>query len=117
MFVSHEFIKPRTIEHRSYQVSIAQSALNQNTLIVLPTGMGKTVIVLLVIAEILKRGKGKILFLAPTKPLVIQHSKFLKEHLLIDEESIVSFSGEIPPAKRENLWKKGKIIVSTPQVI
>ncbi|MCD6542239.1 MAG: DEAD/DEAH box helicase family protein, partial [Thermoplasmata archaeon] len=117
VFVSHEFIKPRTIEHRSYQVSIAQSALNQNTLIVLPTGMGKTVIVLLVIAEILKRGKGKILFLAPTKPLVIQHSKFLKRHLLIDEESIVSFSGEIPPAKRENLWKKGKIIVSTPQVI
>jgi len=42
--VKHEFIKPKTIEHRSYQVSIAESALKGNTLIVLPTGMGKTVI-------------------------------------------------------------------------
>lgn len=117
VFVKHDLIKPKTIEHRGYQVSIAQSALNQNTLIVLPTGMGKTVIVLLVIAEILRRKSGKILFLAPTKPLVIQHSRFLKEHLNIDENSIISFSGEVSPAKRQNLWRTGRIIVSTPQVI
>ena len=117
MFVKHELIKPKTIEHRSYQVSIAESALNKNTLVVLPTGMGKTVIALLVVAETLKRKGGKILFLAPTKPLVIQHSNFLKTYLEIEDREIVSFSGEIPPAKREDLWKRSRVIVATPQVV
>ncbi len=117
MFVKHELIKPKTIEHRSYQVSIAESALNKNTLVVLPTGMGKTVIALLVVAETLKRKGGKILFLAPTKPLVIQHSNFLKTYLEIEDQEIVSFSGEIPPAKREDLWKRSRVIVATPQVV
>ncbi|HDO19748.1 MAG TPA: DEAD/DEAH box helicase, partial [Thermoplasmatales archaeon] len=79
VFVKHDLIKPRFIEHRSYQVSIARSALERNTLVVLPTGLGKTVIALLVIAEKLKNDKGKILFLAPTKPLVIQHMGFLRD--------------------------------------
>ena len=117
VFVKHELIKPKTIEHRSYQVSIAESALSRNTLVVLPTGMGKTVIALLVIAEILRRKEGKILFLAPTKPLVIQHSNFLRNHLIIEDQDIVSFSGEIAPAKRQDLWKKSRVIVATPQVV
>lgn len=117
MFVKHDLIKPKSIEHRSYQVSIAESALNKNTLVVLPTGMGKTVIALLVIAETLKARDGKTLFLAPTKPLVIQHSRFLKTYLSINEDEIVSFSGEISPARRQDLWKKSRIVVATPQVV
>lgn len=113
MFLSHEFIKPNAIEKRLYQDNIAKNCLNQSTLVVLPTGMGKTIIALIVIAE--KVREGKILFLAPTKPLVEQHFSFLKENLLIEE--ITLFTGEVSPKKRRELWEENKVIVSTPQVI
>lgn len=117
MKVKHELIKPETVEHREYQINIAKSAAKNNTLVVLPTGLGKTVIALILIAEKLKKEEDKILFLAPTKPLVVQHAQFLKEFLTIDKESIVIFTGETSPVKRQEMWKKGRIIVSTPQVI
>ena len=117
MYFNHELIKPDSIELREYQVNIARSARKENTLVVLPTGMGKTIIALYLIAENLKNKDGKILFLAPTKPLVTQHSQFLKEFLKIDEKLISIFTGEISPNKRQKIWKDSKIIVSTPQVI
>ena len=117
VFISRDLIKPNAVQERSYQVKIAKSALKENSLVVLPTGLGKTVIALFLIAERLKKLNSKILFLAPTKPLVTQHSNYLKEFLKIDEEEIVVFTGEIPPSKRIELWKKGRIVISTPQVI
>ena len=118
MYIKHRLIKPKSTEYREYQTSIASSASKRSTLVVLPTGLGKTVVALLVIAERLKEKNGeKILFLAPTKPLVAQHESFLKKHLEVDESTIVSFTGEIFPSKRKELWRKGSIIISTPQVI
>ncbi len=116
-YISHPLIKPKSIERRSYQLSLAASALLQNTLIVLPTGLGKTVVALLVIASRLLNEDGKVLFLAPTKPLVEQHAEFLRKKLRLEEEKIVSVSGETSPEKRPEMYKKAKIIVSTPQVI
>jgi len=72
---------------------------------------------LILIAKELEKENNKILFLAPTKPLVTQHAQSLKQFLTIDEESIVVFTGEIPPAKRQNMWNESRIIISTPQVI
>lgn len=117
VYLKHQLIKPDSIELRKYQLNIARSAINKNTLVVLPTGMGKTVIALYIIAEKLKNKDEKILFLAPTKPLVVQHSQFLKEFLSIDKELISIFTGEIAPSKRQKIWKESNIIVSTPQVI
>ena len=82
-----------------YQVNIADSAKKQSTLVVLPTGMGKTIVALLVIAEVLKKKKGKVLFLAPTKPLVEQHAAFIRE-FLVDLKPMV-FTGEVGPKKRD----------------
>ena len=65
---------------------------------VLPTGMGKTIIALLVIAKELARGNN-ILFLSPTKPLVNQHAQSLNDLLSI-ENAVAVFTGEIPPEKR-----------------
>jgi len=65
VYLKHDFIKPDSIEYREYQVNIAKTCLESNTLVVLPTGLGKTVIALIVIASLLSR-KCKILFLAPT---------------------------------------------------
>lgn len=118
MFISHPFIKENAIEFREFQVNIAASAARKNTLIVLPTGLGKTVIALLVIAgKIKKNPKQKILFLAPTKPLVTQHAEFLSTYLKINEDQITVFTGEVKPADRVKLWDEKQIIVSTPQVV
>jgi Fanconi anemia group M protein len=115
VYIDHPLIKAKSIEKREYQVNIARTCAEHSTLIVLPTGMGKTVIALFAIASRLKSHGGKILFLAPTKPLAVQHQKFLEDYL--NEESIIVFTGEVAPSKRKALWDKSKIIVSTPQVI
>ena len=69
--------KKDSIEKRDYQVNLAAQAIEENCIVVLPTGLGKTAIALQVIAEFLSRGKG-VLFLAPTRVLVNQHFEFLK---------------------------------------
>ncbi len=115
MFIEHELIKPSSVERRDYQTNIASAAERESTLVVLPTGMGKTIIALIVIAQTLASKKGKVLFMAPTKPLVQQHAGFLKEQLLRFEPAM--FTGEVPPAERESLWKESRLVVSTPQVI
>ncbi len=116
MFVTHELLRRGAVEERTYQGNIARACLERSTLVVLPTGMGKTVIAAMVIAEILRRRGGTILFLAPTKPLVEQHAASLREILVV--ERITVFTGEVTaPEDRELLWRENKIVVSTPQVI
>ncbi len=115
MYLQHAFIKPDSVERREYQYNIANSAANASTLVVIPTGMGKTIIALLVIAKELTMDKN-ILFLSPTKPLVNQHAQSLSALLTLDD-AVAVFTGEVPPEKRIRLWNSKRIIVSTPQVI
>ena len=79
--------------------------------------MGKTIVALLVIVSRLEKTGGKALILSPTKPLVEQHADFFRKVMTIPEEEILTFTGSTPPSQREDMWKSGKIIVSTPQVI
>jgi len=116
-YVNHPLIRPDTVEQRLYQLDLAGKALSTSTLVVLPTGLGKTIVALLIIASRLETIGGKILILAPTKPLVEQHAAFLRKVLLIPEDKILTLTGTVRPADREALWKEGKIIISTPQVI
>jgi len=114
--VTHELLRRGAVEERAYQVNIAKACLGRPTLVVLPTGMGKTVVAAMVIAETLRRKGGRILFLAPTKPLVEQHAASLRDVLVVDR--IALFTGEATsPEERELLWRENKIVVSTPQVI
>ncbi len=115
MFIEHELIKPSSVEQRDYQTNIAAAAMKESTLVVLPTGMGKTIVALIVIADTLLTKKGKVLFMAPTKPLVQQHAGFLKQYLLKFEPAM--FTGENPPRKRTAIWNESRLVVSTPQVI
>ena len=101
------------IKPREYQENIAKSVLEKgNTLVVLPTGLGKTLIALIVMDKM--PTKGNILFMAPTKPLAEQHAVSIKKHLSIDEEEIALITGTIKPKDRIELWKK-KICICTPQ--
>lgn len=113
MFVEHPLLKDGHIERRDYQINIARSCSKRATLVVLPTGMGKTIVATLVIANMMNRKK--ILFLAPTKPLVAQHAKSLEEFMR--NPNIIQFTGEVAPSSRLDLWRDHDIIVSTPQVI
>ena len=116
VFVTHELVRRGAVEDRTYQVNIARACLERSTLVVLPTGMGKTVVAAMVVAETLRRRGGKILFLAPTKPLVEQHAASLRDVLIVERISL--FTGEATsPEERDLLWRENKIVVSTPQVI
>src|SRR5665647_3740884 len=99
VFLEHPLIKKDAIEQREYQVDLARLALRSNTLVVLPTGMGKTVIALIVLANVLQKRKGKVLLLAPTKPLVEQHATFLRETMV--GKSVTVLTGEVDPEERE----------------
>jgi Fanconi anemia group M protein len=71
--IQHPLIWPGKVEFRLYQKSIAETASERNTLVILPTALGKTVISALVAANILYNYRdAKILVMAPTRPLATQ---------------------------------------------
>ncbi len=106
------------ITPRSYQQDIFNSAKNQNTLVVLPTGLGKTAISLLLAAyRLVHFPQKKVVFLAPTKPLVEQQFKVFQKALLLPEEDFALFTGAVSPVKRQQQWVKARIIFSTPQAL
>lgn len=119
-FIVHPLIKNNSIESRLYQNIIFNLSKDKNSLIVLPTSLGKTVISALICAEILYNYKqSRILIMAPTRPLVLQHllsfSSFLK---VLDDQKIL-VTGKISPSTRKMVWdnKTIKLIFATPEVI
>ncbi|MGA8542181.1 MAG: helicase-related protein [Thermoplasmata archaeon] len=114
--VEHPRVRPGVLEDRVYQERIAATAVAHNTLVVLPTGLGKTAIALRVIAEFLLREPTKsILFLAPTRPLVVQHAKSVSTSLFAPEP--LTLTGAIAPERRGDLLRPPQVVVATPQVI
>ena len=112
-YISHPRIKPDSVEERRYQVRMAQGCLDRNTLVILPTGLGKTIVALQIIAE--KLSSGKVLILAPTKPLVGQHQSTLEQFLLDAEVGMMT--GNMSPAKRAEMMSSADVIISTPQSV
>ncbi|MHB1262476.1 MAG: DEAD/DEAH box helicase [Thermoplasmatota archaeon] len=118
MHVTHPILKADAVEFRGYQANLARIAGQRDTLVVLPTGMGKTIVALLAIADALKEGAQRILILAPTKPLADQHGKFLRGVLAEPWDKAVSVqTGDTVPSKRSAAREAPGILVATPQVI
>lgn len=115
-WIEHPLIKDQKIESRLYQQILAADVLkNGNSMIVAPTALGKTIVAVLVAAERLKNFKGsKVVILAPSKPLVVQHEESFKEFLHIPTTSL---TGDIKPADRIKRWDDHQIICATPQTI
>ncbi|MEA2070195.1 MAG: DEAD/DEAH box helicase [Asgard group archaeon] len=117
-YISHKYIKPKTVEARLYQEKIFAKSLTGNTLAVLPTGLGKTIILALLAARRMEQHpRNFLLIMAPTKPLVEQHLQTFRDIMDILESEIVMLSGNVSPQKREEIWKQAQIIISTPQVV
>jgi len=112
-WIEHRLIKSKSLEKREYQVNIASVALKKNTLVVLPTGLGKTAVALLIVADMLENGKRCIVF-APTRVLVNQHYYFFKEHLNID--GVEAVTGSMSIMERMDVWSNARVVCSTPQI-
>jgi len=117
-YFNEPFLKKNRVFFRQYQNNIISKCKGRNSLIVLPTGLGKTIIGILLMGKTLEKyPESKIIILAPTRPLVSQHKASCEDFLNIDSDLITSFTGKISPEKRIVLFNNSKIIVSTPQVI
>ncbi|MEM0444063.1 MAG: helicase-related protein [Candidatus Caldarchaeum sp.] len=117
-FVQHPLVRENTVEDRDYQRTLVNDCLEANTLVVLPTALGKTVVAELVAAELLHRYPGsKILIMAPTKPLALQHRDSFLKHLKLSMDETAAVTGETKD--REKNWSspKVKVIFATPQTV
>lgn len=113
-YFSHFLVKPDTVQLRDYQVTLSEKALNENTLLILPTGLGKTAISLMVIAQRIT-GERKCVLVAPTKPLCEQHHIYFSKHL--PYTSVKILTGELPAAERLTEWNDAQVIIATPQTL
>ncbi|HYB77593.1 MAG TPA: DEAD/DEAH box helicase, partial [Thermoplasmata archaeon] len=114
--VEHPRVRPGLLEDRLYQKHISEAATEHNTLVVLPTGLGKTAIALRVIAEYLRREPTQsVLFLAPTRPLVVQHARSVERTLFAPEP--LTLTGAIAPERRAALLRPPQVVCATPQVV
>lgn len=109
------FLREDKIEEREYQKNIVESAKESNTLVVLPTGLGKTIISVMLVDYRLTKYKGsKVLFVAPTKPLVNQHFKTFSNTM---DLRLGVVSGEVQKGDRKNVYEASQLIFATPQTI
>lgn len=113
-------IYDESIEFRAYQKNITDAAYNKNTLVILPTALGKTVIAILVSAHALYNHRRKrVLVTAPTRPLVMQHMKSFFSVLKISQDQLTEVTGKTPPLPRTAIWnnKDIRLIFATPEVV
>ena len=115
-YISHPLIKKDSIESRLYQQVLAGDVLKKgNTMVVAPTALGKTIVAILVAADRLQKVKNsKVLVLAPSKPLAIQHEDSFKEFLTLPCSSI---TGAVKTDERVKRWEESRIISATPQTV
>ncbi|NXH18248.1 FANCM protein, partial [Bucco capensis] len=96
------WIYPTNYPVRDYQVRMANASLLANTLVCLPTGLGKTFVAAVVMYNFYRWfPSGKVLFLAPTKPLVAQQMEAWGTQAL----------------NRGELWATRRVFFLTPQIM
>ncbi|KAH9757853.1 DEAD-box ATP-dependent RNA helicase FANCM [Citrus sinensis] len=112
------WIYPVNVPVRDYQFAITKTALFSNTLVALPTGLGKTLIAAVVIYNFFRWfPDGKIVFAAPSRPLVMQQIEACHNIVGIPQEWTIDMTGQISPTKRASFWKTKRVFFVTPQVL
>ncbi|KAL1525757.1 hypothetical protein AB1Y20_020600 [Prymnesium parvum] len=113
-----EYPESSTFPVRKYQFDIAAVAVRHNTLVSLPTGLGKTLIAAVVIHNLLRWfPAGRAVFIAPTKPLVHQQIRAVRHVLGLQAADVVELTGSTVQMAREELWRRKRIIFATPQAL
>ena len=117
-YIAHPLLRENAVEKREYQENILKTAERKNTLVVLPTGIGKTIIAVLLAARRLEQfPEEKVLVLAPSRPLVMQHRSTFAAAMSVPESELIAITGTVKPEKRISLYETGRIIFSTPQTV
>ncbi|ASA77867.1 DEAD/DEAH box helicase [Thermococcus sp. 5-4] len=111
------YLRRDLIEPRVYQEVIYARCKETNCLVVLPTGLGKTLIAMLIADYRLSKYGGKVLMLAPTKPLAVQHAESFRRLFDLPPERINVLTGELSPKQRAELWVRSTVITATPQTV
>lgn len=113
--VVHPLVKAGQVRALPFQLEMARVGLQEDLLVVLPTGLGKTVIAALIAAEVLRRSDGKVLFLAPTRPLVHQHAEAFARWLAPLRSA--RFTGTVKRPIREGAWETADVVFATPEIV
>ncbi|KAL0700390.1 hypothetical protein Bca4012_056512 [Brassica carinata] len=115
---ANTWIYPVNVPLRDYQFAITKTALFSNTLVALPTGLGKTLIAAVVMYNYFRWfPQGKIVFAAPSRPLVMQQIEACHNIVGIPQEWTIDLTGQTCPSKRASLWKSKRVFFVTPQVL
>uniref|UniRef100_A0A8C4LHC1 RNA helicase n=1 Tax=Equus asinus TaxID=9793 RepID=A0A8C4LHC1_EQUAS len=112
------WIYPTNCPVRDYQLRIARAALFCNTLVCLPTGLGKTFIAAVVMYNFYRWfPSGKVVFMAPTKPLVTQQIEACYRVMGIPQPDMAEITGCIQAFTRKEIWRSKRVLFLTPQVM
>nr|GMD72701.1 DEAD-box ATP-dependent RNA helicase FANCM isoform X1 [Ipomoea batatas] len=86
--------------------------------VALPTGLGKTFIAAVVMYNYFRWfPEGKIVFAAPSRPLVMQQIEACHNIVDIPQEYTIDLTGQTNPTRRASLWKEKRVFFVTPQVL
>ncbi|KAI5949906.1 MPH1 [Candida jiufengensis] len=111
------YIYPTNFEIRDYQYNIVRKAFYDNLLVALPTGLGKTFIASTVMLNFLRWfPNSKIIFVAPTKPLVAQQIKACCSITGISSSKVAILLDKTRK-NREDIWNSRQVFFTTPQVV
>lgn len=101
------WIYPTNYPLREYQFNIVSKALFKNTMVTLPTGLGKTFIAAVLMYNFYCwYPQGKVVFMAPTKPLVAQQIEACYNIMGIPQEDTAEMTGK----GRQLLFLKVKLL-------
>ncbi len=117
---SKTWIYPRHPDYpsRQYQLEITEKAIHHNTLVSLPTGLGKTLIAAVVMYNYWRWfPTGKVIFLAPTLPLVNQQVQACYKIMGLPAGATAVLTGKLSREKRLEYWKERRVFYCTPQTV
>jgi hypothetical protein len=112
------WIFPTMATERRYQFEISATAVRHNTLVSLPTGLGKTLIASVVMYNLQRWfPTGRCCFLAPTKPLVHQQVSAVRRTTGLPLSAFAELTGHMKAEEREKAWGSARMLFLTPQTL